>query len=39
VTLASCRIWIVRGHREPLRNYGTIALGAGRIARTGGENP
>ena len=30
VTLASCRIWIVRGHREPLRNCGMMAPGAGR---------
>ena len=30
VTLASCRIRIVRGHREPPRNCGTMAPGAGR---------
>ena len=29
VTLASCRIWIVRGDREPPRDYRTIAPGAG----------
>ena len=30
VTLASCQIRIVRGHREPPRNCGTMAPGAGR---------
>jgi hypothetical protein len=30
VALASCRIRIVRGHREPPRNCGTMAPGAGR---------
>jgi hypothetical protein len=30
VTLASCRIRIVRGHREPPRNRGTMAPGAAR---------
>jgi DCC1-like thiol-disulfide oxidoreductase len=29
VTLASCRIRIVRGHREPPRDCGTMAPGAG----------
>jgi hypothetical protein len=29
VTLASCRIRIVRGHREPRRDCGRMALGAG----------
>jgi hypothetical protein len=29
VTLASCRIRIVRGHREPPRNCGTMAPDAG----------
>jgi hypothetical protein len=29
VTLASCRIWIVRGHREPRRDCGTMAPDAG----------
>jgi hypothetical protein len=30
VTLASCRIRIVRGYREPPRNCGTMAPGADR---------
>src|SRR5580704_9186504 len=33
VTLASCRIQIVRGEREPPRNCGTMAPGAGWLRR------
>jgi hypothetical protein len=33
VTLASCRIRILRGHREPPRNCGTMAPGAGPLTK------